>query len=143
MAFVSRGARWHAVDGHGFQGGDGAPARHAVDLKKLCQRFWRQVHRNAGVKGRPLQSRQHRGAAVPGVVLVWLTTLYAAKQFYDVSPVAGGLLGLTAVWITVAGALVADTWRINNAVAPEPLYPHKPPGTISVTRLLFEDAMTS
>ena len=106
--------------------------------------LWLVFHLCVGDTWNTVNNVERRtGAAVPGVVLVWLTTLYAAKQFYDVSPVAGGLLGLTAVWITVAGALVADTWRINNAVAPEPLYPHKPPGTISVTRLLFEDAMTS
>lgn len=78
------------------------------------------------------------GAAVPGVVLVWLSTLYAARQFWDVSPLAGGLLGLTALWITVAGALVADTWRINNEVRPEPLYPYKRAGFKSPTRLSLE-----
>ena len=53
-------------------------------------------------------------------------------------PLAGYLLGATAVWILVAGALVADTWRINNAVAPEPLYPYKKVGYRSQTRLFFE-----
>ena len=76
---------------------------------------------------------------MPGVLLVWASTLFAAKQCYDVSPLAGGLLGLTAVWITVAGALVADTWRLNNAVTPEPLYPYKKEGRKSQTRFVFED----
>ena len=30
-------------------------------------------------------------------------------------PTAGLLLGATGLWITVAAALVADTWRVNNA----------------------------
>ena len=79
------------------------------------------------------------GAAVPGVTLVWLSTLYAAKQYYDIVPLAGILLGISAVWITVAGALVADTWRINNEIEPEPLYPYKSPGMRSITRLSFEE----
>ena len=54
-------------------------------------------------------------------------------------PLAGGLLALTAVWITVAGALVADTWRINNERAPEPLFPYKRKGRVSQTRFWFED----
>jgi len=78
------------------------------------------------------------GAAVPAAACAWLTSLFAAKQFYDVAPLAGGLLGLTAVWIGVAAALVADTWRINNAVAAEPLYPWKNEGTRSLTRYFFE-----
>jgi translocator protein len=78
------------------------------------------------------------GAAVPGVALVWLSTLFAAKQYYDVLPLAGLLLGATAVWIAVAGALVADTWRINNDVSAEPLYPYKREGSRSLTRLRIE-----
>ena len=54
-------------------------------------------------------------------------------------PLAGYLLGATAVWILVAGALVADTWRINNAVAPEPFYPYKKKGYKSKTKLWIED----
>ena len=82
---------------------------------------------------------QRTGAAVPGVALVWLSALFAARQYYDVSPLAGGLLGLTAVWIAVAGALVADTWRINNAIEAEPLFPYKRPGMRSSTRFFFEE----
>ena len=51
---------------------------------------------------------------------------------------AGTLLALTAVWIGAAGALVADTWRINNAVRAEPLYPWKLKGRSSQTRFWFE-----
>ncbi|KAL1503974.1 hypothetical protein AB1Y20_010390 [Prymnesium parvum] len=76
------------------------------------------------------------GAAVPGVACVWASVLFAASRYYEASPLAGVLLGVTAVWITVAGALVADTWRINDEVESEPLYPYK---SASVqTRFWFE-----
>ena len=81
---------------------------------------------------------QRTGAAVPGVVFVLLSTLFTAKQYYDIVPLAGLLLALTAVWIAIAGALVIDTWRINDAVEPEPLYPYKATGRKSITRLFFE-----
>ena len=76
---------------------------------------------------------------MPGVFLAWASCLFAAKQFYEVNPTAGLLLGATGVWITVAGLLVADTWRINDAVSAEPLYPYKRKGYRSQTRFTFED----
>lgn len=80
------------------------------------------------------------GAAVPGVACVWASVLFATGQYYSVSPLAGSLLALTAVWITVAGLLVADTWRINSAEVGgkwegEPLFPYK--GQVD-TRFWFE-----
>ena len=60
-------------------------------------------------------------------------------EFAPVLLEAGLLLGATAVWITAAGALVADTWRLNNAVEPEPLYPWKREGRKSQTRFAFDD----
>ena len=101
--------------------------------------LWLVLHLCIGDTWNTVNNVERRtGAAVPGVTLVWLSTLFAAKQFYDVSPLAGGMLAVTAVWITVAGALVADTWRINNAVTPEPLYPYKAKGMRSQTRFWFE-----
>lgn len=101
--------------------------------------LWLVLHLCIGDTWNTVNNVERRtGAAVPGVTLVWLSTLFAAKQFYDVSPLAGGLLAATAVWITVAGALVADTWRLNNAATPEPLYPYKAKGTRSATRFSFE-----
>jgi len=80
------------------------------------------------------------GAAVPGVACVWISVLFTSTQYYTASPLAGQLLGLTAVWITVAGLLIADTWRVNSADTGspwegEPLYPYK--GKVS-TRFWFE-----
>ena len=89
-------------------------------------------------RGRCNNVEQRTGAAVPGVVFVLGSALFAAKQYYDVVPLAGILLGITAVWITVAGALVIDTWRLTNEVRPEPLYPYKAKGQKSGTRFFFE-----
>jgi len=103
--------------------------------------LWLALHLCIGDTWNTINNVESRtGAAVPGVVAVWLSTLFAAKQYYDIAPLAGVLLGLTAVWITVAGALVVDTWRLNNEVAAEPLYPYKKVGYRSVTRLFFEAA---
>jgi benzodiazapine receptor len=102
--------------------------------------LWLVLHLAIGDTWNTINNVERRtGAAVPGVSVVWLSTIFAARQFYDVSPLAGQLLGLTAVWITVAGVLVADTWRINTEVAPEPLYPYKRQGRRSQTRFSFEE----
>ena len=66
------------------------------------------------------------------------TALCAAKQYSDVAPAAGALLALAATWNAVAAAAAADTWRLNNAVRAEPLYPHKVAGMRSQTRLTIE-----
>ena len=87
-------------------------------------------------RGRCNNVEQRTGAAVPGVVFVLGSALFAAKQYYDVAPLAGGLLGLSCVWIAVAAALVTDTWRVNNAVTAEPLFPYKRKGV--PTRFTFE-----
>ena len=80
-----------------------------------------------------------RRREIPSAHSQWASTLYAAKQYYDTAPLAGGMLALTAVWLTVAGALVADPWRVNNEVKAEPLYPYKRKGRASQTRLSFEE----
>jgi len=102
--------------------------------------LWLVFHLCIGDTWNTINNVERRtGAAVPGVALVWLSTLFAAKQYYDVAPQAGMVLGLSAVWITIAAVLIGDTWRINDAVRSEPLYPYKKKGRKSVTRLSFED----
>ena len=85
-----------------------------------------------------MRARAHvrRGTAVPGVACVWGSVLLAASQYAAVDSTAGTCLGLTAVWITVAATLIADTWRINNEDGAEPLYPYK--GGEATTRFFFE-----
>eukprot|EP00931_Biecheleriopsis_adriatica_P104267 TRINITY_DN78955_c0_g1_i1.p1 TRINITY_DN78955_c0_g1~~TRINITY_DN78955_c0_g1_i1.p1 ORF type:complete len:300 (+),score=54.38 TRINITY_DN78955_c0_g1_i1:15-914(+) len=65
------------------------------------------------------------GAAVPGVLCVWASALAAAFAYYQVSQLAGQLLLPTCLWITVAAALVTDTWRVNNSNGDEPLFPYR------------------
>lgn len=65
------------------------------------------------------------GAAVPGVLCVWASALLASYAYYQVEPFAGQLLLPTCLWLTVAAALVTDTWRLNNARGTEPLFPYR------------------
>lgn len=67
------------------------------------------------------------GAAVAGVLCVLASAAHAAYQYSQVDPFAGQLLGATCVWLAVASALIADTWRLNPAENGErvPLYPVK------------------
>ena len=66
------------------------------------------------------------GTAVTGVALVWWSKAHAAYQFTRVHTVAGRVLALTLIWLTIAAALVTATWRLNpdpTTGQPEPLYP--------------------
>ena len=53
------------------------------------------------------------GASVVGVSCVYVTALNAAWQYYQVDPLAGKLLGATAIWLTIASALIVQFWRLN------------------------------
>jgi translocator protein len=78
------------------------------------------------------------GTAVTGVVLVWLSNLHAAYQYWQVDPTAGQLLTAVNVWLTIAATLVAATWRINPDPITgqiEPLYPVK--GSKAETKFIW------
>lgn len=71
------------------------------------------------------------GASVVGVLLVWLSKAHAAYRYYQVTPLAGKLLCLPLVWLTIASALIIRTWQINPDPVtgkPYPLYPVKGQG---------------
>jgi len=53
------------------------------------------------------------GASVPGVLCVLASAAFASYQYYQVDPFAGKLLGATCIWLTIASALIIDTWRLN------------------------------
>ncbi|EOD27054.1 hypothetical protein EMIHUDRAFT_63804 [Emiliania huxleyi CCMP1516] len=114
-----------------------ATGMHLLNPVLLCI----MLHLSVGDTWNTVNNVERRlGAAVPGVACVLASACFAATQFYSVSEKAGSLLGLTAVWITVAGLLIADTWRINAAEAGskwegEPLFPVK--GEVA-TRFWFE-----
>lgn len=65
------------------------------------------------------------GASVTGVLCVVASLLNAAYQYYTVDPLAGNLLGLTVIWLSVASSLIAATWKLNPDSSGEmdPLYP--------------------
>lgn len=77
------------------------------------------------------------GTSVLGIVFVYLSALHAAWRYYQVDPLAGKLLGATAIWLTVAGALITEIWRLNPADETtgekESLLPRKQVGEDSVT----------
>ena len=82
------------------------------------------LHLSIGDTWNTINNTERRlGAAVPGVFCVWLSVLNAARAYGEVDATAGNCLALTAVWITVAGLPIADTWRINNPDGDRPLYP--------------------
>ena len=92
------------------------------------------LHLSIGDTWNTVNNAERRlGAAVPGIFCVWLSVLNAAKQYSEVDQTAGLCLGLTAVWITVAGLLITDTWRINNTDGDEPLYPYVGQATTEFT----------
>jgi len=53
------------------------------------------------------------GASVVGVGLVYISALHAVYQFSQVDELAGTLLGVTLIWLTIASSLIIQTWRLN------------------------------
>lgn len=83
------------------------------------------------------------GASVTGVLSVVASLLNAAYQYYTVEPLAGKLLGLTVIWLSVATSLITATWQLN----PDPatgernaLYPVK--GEADTEFIWFQNADT-
>mmetsp|Transcript_73907 Transcript_73907/g.135074 ORF Transcript_73907/g.135074 Transcript_73907/m.135074 type:complete len:330 (-) Transcript_73907:186-1175(-) len=108
---------------------------HLLDPTLLCL----MLHLSIGDTWNTINNVERRvGAAVPGVACVWLSVLLATSQYFQSNALAGQLLAVTVAWITVAGTLVADTWRVNNEVTPEPLYPYKQDDV--TTRFFFESS---
>jgi len=81
-------------------------------------------------------SEQRYGAAVVGVMLVVSTILFAAWMYLNLMPLAGKLLGATALWIVTAAALITQTWRLNpdKEGKLDKLYPTKEEGKESITQ---------
>jgi len=53
------------------------------------------------------------GTSVLGVICVWISAVFAAWQFSKVNLLAGKLLSLKLLWLTIASSLVTRTWQIN------------------------------
>jgi translocator protein len=74
------------------------------------------------------------GTSVLGVLCVWISAAVAAWNFYQVLPLAGRLLSLKLVWLTVATSLVTRTWQLNPNPATgkiAPLLPTKGDGFVT------------
>ena len=56
--------------------------------------------------------RRH-GTSVVANVFTYLTAVYASLSYGAVRPLAGKLLGLTCVWLTIASCLFTQTWLIS------------------------------
>jgi tryptophan-rich sensory protein len=57
------------------------------------------------------------GTSVVGVAAVWISAAAAAFQYGQVDPLAGKLLSLPLVWLTIASSLIFRTWQINPSEA--------------------------
>ena len=80
------------------------------------------------------------GTSVPGVALVWLSKAYAAYSFYQVRPLAGKLLGITLIWLSIATTLIFNVWKLNpdpSTGQPMSWIPKKAKGSKSVTRFAW------
>ncbi|BAY99325.1 TspO and MBR related proteins [Tolypothrix tenuis PCC 7101] len=63
------------------------------------------------------------GAAVPVVILgPWLSAVVVTAIYWQTNPVAGMILSVSCIWLTVAAVLVFRIWQLNGS---EPLYPLK------------------
>lgn len=56
---------------------------------------------------------QRYGTSVLGVLCVWISAAFAVWQYHHVMPLAGKLLSLKLVWLTVASSLIIRTWQLN------------------------------
>ena len=63
------------------------------------------------------------GTSVLGILGVWISAACAAWQFSRVVPLAGKLLSLKLVWLTIASSLIVRTWQLN----PDPSKGEKSP----------------
>eukprot|EP00533_Pseudo-nitzschia_delicatissima_P013955 CAMPEP_0197273952 /NCGR_PEP_ID=MMETSP1432-20130617/11983_1 /TAXON_ID=44447 /ORGANISM="Pseudo-nitzschia delicatissima, Strain UNC1205" /LENGTH=309 /DNA_ID=CAMNT_0042739685 /DNA_START=26 /DNA_END=955 /DNA_ORIENTATION=+ len=53
------------------------------------------------------------GTSMVGVACVWASAAYAAFQYSQVDALAGKLLSLPLIWLTIASSLIVRTWQIN------------------------------
>ena len=81
------------------------------------------------------------GTSVVGVACVWTSAAFAAAQYSQVDPLAGKLLSLPLIWLTIASSLIFRTWQINPSLATgekESFLPTKPATQEgSITKLVW------
>ena len=81
------------------------------------------------------------GTSVVGVACVWISAAFAASQYAQVDPLAGKLLSLPLIWLTIASSLIVRTWQLNPSVVTgekESILPTKPATQEgSITKLVW------
>ena len=53
------------------------------------------------------------GTSVLGVGCVWCSAAYAARAYRAINPVAGILLAVPLLWLSIASSLIVRTWQLN------------------------------
>lgn len=75
---------------------------------------WLMVHLSIGDVWNTINNIERRyGTSVLGVLCVWVSAAIAAYQYSHVSALAGRLLAIPLLWLTVATSLIFRTWQIN------------------------------
>lgn len=80
------------------------------------------------------------GTSVVGVACVWISAAAAAAQYSQVDALAGNLLSLPLVWLTIASSLIFRTWQLNPSAngTKESFLPTKPASQEgSITKLVW------
>jgi translocator protein len=97
------------------------------------------AHLSIGDIWNTINNKERRyGTSVLGVLLVWASAAFAAYQYSLVTPLAGRLLSLPIIWLTIASSLVIRTWQLNPAPdtgKADSFLPTKTSGTKTVTKL--------
>lgn len=76
--------------------------------------LWLMLHLSVGDVWNTVNNVERRyGTSFVGVVFVWLSAAFAARRYFEVAPLAGRLLSVPLVWLTVASSLIFRTWQLN------------------------------
>ena len=79
------------------------------------------------------------GTSVLANSITYFAAVYASLSYGLVDTRAGRLLGGTCVWLTIASALIVQTWRLNKVGGKKDgLLPRKGKGQTSQTKFMWE-----
>ncbi|KAG7368341.1 TspO/MBR family protein [Nitzschia inconspicua] len=99
------------------------------------------AHLTIGDIWNTINNKERRyGTSIVGVLMVWASAAFAAYQYSIVAPLAGRLLSLPLIWLTIASSLIVRTWRLNPAPdtgKPESLLPTKDANAKTITKLVW------
>jgi translocator protein len=97
------------------------------------------AHLSIGDIWNTINNKERRyGTSVVGVLLVWASAAMAAYQYSLVTRLAGQLLSLPLIWLTIASSLIIRTRQLNPAPdtgKPDSFLPTKIAGAKTITKL--------